>query len=128
MVSPTAEAMPPPTVPPAQPTRLTGPPGEAADRLVAELREDATDELTQARQIFENVLAMAGNSDLRRVASGLMIDNGPLRPTLVATLAVRLFHQAGCRPIAHGLRLQQDWYDAAPLSAGRRFGSAASGR
>jgi hypothetical protein len=55
MVSPGAEAMPPPTVPPALPIRLTGPPGEAADRLVVELREDATDELSQARQMFENV-------------------------------------------------------------------------
>jgi hypothetical protein len=117
MVSPGAEAMPAPTVPPALPIRLTGSPGEAADRLVEELREDATDELTQARQIFENVSGeWPDNGDLQQVASGLMIDNGPLRPTLVAILAVRLFHQAGWPArIAHGLRLQQDWYDAAPL-------------
>lgn len=117
VVSPRAAAGSAPAVNPVPPTRLTGPAGEAADRLVEEWREDADDDLSAARQIFENVLGeWPDNDDLQQVAAGLAADSGPVRPTLVATLAVRLFHQAGWPArVAHGLRLQQDWYDAAPL-------------
>lgn len=117
VVSPRAAAGSAPSVHPVPPPRLTGPPGEAADRLVEELREDEDDELSGARQIFENLLGeWPENGDLQQVAAGLTVDSGPLRPTLVATLAVRLFHQAGWPArVAHGLRLQRDWYDAAPL-------------
>jgi len=117
MVSPRADAaVPTPTVRPAPPTRLTGLTGEAADRLLQEWREASADDLTQARQIFEDVLEeWPGNRDLLRMAEDLAADADPLQSTLAATLTVRLFRQAGWPArIAHGLLLQQDWYDAAP--------------
>ncbi|MCX6875516.1 MAG: UUP1 family membrane protein [Verrucomicrobia bacterium] len=116
IVSPRTETVLTTPVRPATPTRLGGLTGEAADRLLQEWREASADDLTQARQLFEDVYEeWPGNLDLQRMAEGLAAVGGPLRSTLAATLTVRLLRQAGwpARSV-HGLLLQQDWYDAAP--------------
>jgi hypothetical protein len=116
MVSPRAGPVLPESARPAAPARLSGMAGDAASRLLQAWREDSADDLSRARQIFENVVGeWPENADLRRLADGLTTGDGPLPPPVAAALAVRLFHQAGWPArIAHGIQLQEDWHDATP--------------